>query len=75
MRYIKYLLGWMKGAKQFKEMKDIPELTEYLKNNKDFKDASWKVHKMKSRFMEKLDEQAFGEEERKKMKRIDEKKK
>ena len=46
----------MKGAKQFKEMKDIPELTEYLKNNKDFKDASWKVHKMKSRFMEKLDE-------------------
>ena len=75
MNYLKHFMGMVKGAKQFKQMKDIPEVTEFLKNNKNFQDASWKIHNMKSKFIEKLDEEAFGKDHKAKTKKIDGKKK
>ena len=46
--------GLMKGAAS---RQDIPELTNFLKNNQAFKDACWKVYDIKKTLIRKLDEE------------------
>jgi hypothetical protein len=38
------------------DIEDHPELTDYLKKNPHFIDASWKVFYAKNKMIEKLDE-------------------
>lgn len=53
---------------------DMPELTNFLKNNSGFQSLSWKIFHMKDNIIKKLDETILQEENGKKkihqMKRI-----
>lgn len=70
MKNFNYFLGLMKHFRNQREVKDIPQLTEYLKNNQSFKRASLRVNEMKQKIIAKMDEEAFGKELREKIKKI-----
>ena len=47
--------------KEFKETPHNPELTNFLSNNQHFVKGAHKVHDLKLKFWQKLDEAAFPE--------------
>ena len=46
----------------FKQAPEIPEVTNYLANNKKFEKLSIEIDNLKLKFWQKLDEAAFPEE-------------
>jgi hypothetical protein len=58
MRNIK---NWLGMANFFKNQKDIPELTNYLSNNKSFEKFSIGIHNIKLKVIHHIDKAAFPE--------------
>ena len=55
LRFLRFFL------QESKNVKEIPEVTNFLENNSKFRKFSNKVHFLKSKFWQKLDEEAFPE--------------
>lgn len=59
-----------------KSAQDIPELTNFLKNNEAFKAACWKVKEVQKNIIKKLDEEVgYNGDDKKDTKKIDRNKK
>lgn len=47
--------------KEAKSVKETPELTNFLSQSKSFQNAALKIHNLKLKFLQKMDEAAFPE--------------
>ncbi len=56
------LKGFLGKAAKIKSANDIPQLTHFLKTSEVFKSVAWKIHDLKSKVVDKLDEAAFKDD-------------
>lgn len=63
-----FLTSLFKQANRVKNVNDVPELTNFLKNNEIFKAAAWKIHDIKNKAVQKMDDVAFQDDPKNKPK-------
>lgn len=62
MSKFNFLFGLLGKAIKSKNVSDIPQLTNFLKSSEVFKSFAWRIHDLKNKTIDKLDEQAFKDD-------------
>ena len=55
------------GGKDLTQVKHDPQLTQFLKNNPQFRKMAWKIHHFKNKSVDSLDEKLIQDQKDKQM--------